>query len=380
MGNDNAVSPEPTAPESENNNNHIPPSEKVQNEVFVDDIKTPLGGVDKCKKHKVENKTEVNEHEKLKLEHNLLMVQHNILLEQNNTMQYQLKSLKETEHEHQKLKHNTLVKQLKSKVECPVCYEVPKRIPIPVCPNGHIVCQTCKRDDCPMCREPMQEGARSLLAATIVDNFLHNCDYTLYGCKVIQVKHAEIVKHLDICSYRFHSNGWKNLSAIAGIKLRTKGCFKNGFKDLGVKFSPVTSFYDYEKMDVWRKKVMWPPNAIQFNDTIFFLYVIADIYGTGMWKFIVEWGERDSNDIDDMFNFDNEDYMASIDVFKPGDNSGCTRHFHMQRRSGMLNENEQLILTLDESQMQGLFLDKVFAVSVNIGFVRDAIGGMSIRL
>jgi len=329
MWSNNSIFGNPAARPSEDNNNHVPASEHNQNEVSVDN----------CKRRKVDHELE------------------------------QLK-----------LKHNSFVENLKSKVECPVCYEVPKRTPIPVCRNGHIICQTCKRDDCPMCREPMQEGARSLLAATIVGNFLHDCDYTLYGCNVIQVNHADIVKHLDTCSYRFHGKGWKNLSEISGIKLRTRvrGFFMhsmwewNGFKDLGVKFSPVTSFYNYGKMDAWRKKVIWPPNAIEFNGTIFFLYVIAASFGngSGMWQFIVEWGNRESTNIDDY-----EDYTASIEVFKPGDNSGCTRHFHMQRRSGMLDENKQLILTLGNSEMKGLFLDTVFAVSVKIGFVKDVVGG-----
>ena len=39
-----------------------------------------------------------------------------------------------------KIKHEDLVKKLRDKVECPVCFEVPRRAPVPICPNGHVVC------------------------------------------------------------------------------------------------------------------------------------------------------------------------------------------------------------------------------------------------
>jgi len=322
-----------------------------------------LSSVDENKKLKMDSK----EHTQLKLKYNVLEEQNNTLLKQNKSLLDQLKSKGQvtvTEHEKLKEKHNTFVEQLKGKVECPVCYEVPKRTPIPVCPNGHIVCQKCRQESCPMCREPMKE-ARSLVAATVVENLLHNCDYIVYGCKIIQANHSDILNHLDICPYRPYPNAWKKLSEVAGIKLRGK------FVDLGLKFSPVTSFYDFEEMDRVRKKVMWPPNPIQFDGTIFFLNVIADV-DCGIWRFIVEGGDGNSTWRDEL----RTKYMASIEVFKPGDNSGCRRHFHMHRSTGRFDNNQQHFLTLDDTQMQGLFLEKKFAVSVEIGFVRDLIGKM----
>ena len=38
-----------------------------------------------------------------------------------------------------------LQESLRARVECPVCYEVPTSGPLPVCPNGHIVCRKCNR-------------------------------------------------------------------------------------------------------------------------------------------------------------------------------------------------------------------------------------------
>ena len=64
-------------------------------------------------------------------------------------------------------KYEDLVKKLRDKVipastfiatplppqvECPVCFDIPRKAPIPVCPNGHVVCVRCVRGECPTCR------------------------------------------------------------------------------------------------------------------------------------------------------------------------------------------------------------------------------------
>ena len=38
-------------------------------------------------------------------------------------------------------KYEDLVEKLRDKVECPVCFGIPKKAPVPVCPNGHVVCE-----------------------------------------------------------------------------------------------------------------------------------------------------------------------------------------------------------------------------------------------
>ena len=53
---------------------------------------------------------------------------------------------------HKVRRQNLLIQKLKDKLECPVCLDVPRNAPVPVCLNGHFVCQKCKRDSCPSCR------------------------------------------------------------------------------------------------------------------------------------------------------------------------------------------------------------------------------------
>merc|ERR1719470_221816 len=44
-------------------------------------------------------------------------------------------------------KHDKICNQLKDKLECPVCLEIPRTGPVYICPNGHFVCK--KTEACP---------------------------------------------------------------------------------------------------------------------------------------------------------------------------------------------------------------------------------------
>ena len=62
----------------------------------------------------------------------------------------------------------TMMREVRAKMECPVCLTIPRNGPPPCCPRGHIVCTGCFEQireghgGCPTCREPMGEG-KSLL-------------------------------------------------------------------------------------------------------------------------------------------------------------------------------------------------------------------------
>ena len=70
-------------------------------------------------------------------------------------------------------KQDHFLHQLKDKIECPVCMDIPRSNPA-VCPNGHFVCQKCKSDVCHTCRTAMGPG-KSLLVTTILENIDHKC-------------------------------------------------------------------------------------------------------------------------------------------------------------------------------------------------------------
>jgi len=90
-------------------------------------------------------------------------------------------------------------KRLRSRVECPVCYEVPTSGPLPVCRNGHTSCPQCKRYSCPVCRVPMTDAV-SLLASTIIENIDHKCPHE--GCSHPMMHFEQLNTHKAECSYR----------------------------------------------------------------------------------------------------------------------------------------------------------------------------------
>jgi len=73
-------------------------------------------------------------------------------------------------------KQKKFIGELADKFECPVCMEVPRRGPVPVCPNGHFVCSHCVTETCPSCRVVMGEG-KSLISQTILENIDHKCRF-----------------------------------------------------------------------------------------------------------------------------------------------------------------------------------------------------------
>merc|ERR1712059_35149 len=95
-------------------------------------------------------------------------------------------------------KYEDLVGKLRDKVECPVCLDVPKKAPIPVCPNGHVVCLRCVREECPTCRARMEQG-RSTLAVTVIENIEHQCENE--GCGE-SYPLADLAGHEGQCCHR----------------------------------------------------------------------------------------------------------------------------------------------------------------------------------
>jgi len=129
------------------------------------------------------------------------MAAHNSLLElENKDLKRKLEEQKHLldSNERKRKKQDLLLRQMKEKVECPVCMEIPRSGPVPVCPNGHFVCQNCRADFCHTCRTNMGNG-KSLLASTLLENIDHRCKFM--GCDVALALN-EIQDHETICPNR----------------------------------------------------------------------------------------------------------------------------------------------------------------------------------
>merc|ERR1719186_1073797 len=108
----------------------------------------------------------------------------------------------------------TIVDKLKEKIECPVCMEIPRAGPVPVCPNGHLVCQECNRGTtCPTCRVRMGTG-NSILATTIIENIEHKCKFV--DCDDYFPVDA-VEEHIKVCPHRSVSCPYGNCEAKVSL-------------------------------------------------------------------------------------------------------------------------------------------------------------------
>eukprot|EP00092_Neocalanus_flemingeri_P027803 GFUD01030182.1.p1 GENE.GFUD01030182.1~~GFUD01030182.1.p1 ORF type:complete len:285 (+),score=53.40 GFUD01030182.1:97-951(+) len=189
-------------------------------------------------------------------------------------------NLYETKIEEQK----HLLQQLKDKIECPVCMEVPRSGPVPVCPNGHFVCKKCKTDACPTCRTAMGSG-KSLLAATILEKVEHRCNSE--DCEE-QFALKDIYEHEKVCPYRivscpdFDCTERVSLAKLVDHLRKSNEC-------CGEEAAPLGALDDWNSrnftiVDAFQKNLTWIMNMYDYAGETFAVFpVIID----GDYYFVV---------------------------------------------------------------------------------------------
>ena len=88
-------------------------------------------------------------------------------------------------------------------LECPVCLQIPREVPVAACPEGHLVCKTCRVNvtSCPTCRRPMTEDGTNTLANKMIEEIPHPCKYSQFGCE-IKRRLIELEEHEASCPER----------------------------------------------------------------------------------------------------------------------------------------------------------------------------------
>ena len=162
----------------------------------------------------------------------------NTIAEKNQLLEEQSKKLESELRNNTKLKNennwlNKTLEEMRERVECQVCLLLPQSGPVPMCPNGHFICTSCKgrrrqegKDDCPTCKEPLGE-IKSLLAKTVIENVKHECD--LEGCKKM-IDHSEIKNHKKMCEFRLVRCPGENCEVMLAFNLameHIRGCKDN---------------------------------------------------------------------------------------------------------------------------------------------------------
>ena len=139
------------------------------------------------------------------------------------------------------------ISELKSLIECIVCYEVQRQGYIYHCENGHNVCAKCKSSlqKCPMGRCRYLGNSRNLTAEKLRNNrdMQFPCQYAENGCEIVQ-KETELDIHELECSFRMikcsygcgkilESQDYPTHKSIYHIKCKNKlkGCNFNGTFD-----------------------------------------------------------------------------------------------------------------------------------------------------
>ena len=92
---------------------------------------------------------------------------------------------------------------LASMLECPVCLKVPRDLPIPSCPAGHIICKSCRTSvtTCPTCRRVLTPDGINSVVGSLIENVPHKCKFEVHGCQFKDVL-GELKKHEATCIER----------------------------------------------------------------------------------------------------------------------------------------------------------------------------------
>ena len=123
-------------------------------------------------------------------------------------------------------------------LECPVCYKIPRELPISCCEAGHIICQSCRERvaNCPTCRGSLDSNITSSLAGKQIMFVKHKCKFSFYGCET-KMKLDQIIVHEETCPERAVTcPGTKCNDEVQMRKfnehVRKKGCSRCAFPNV----------------------------------------------------------------------------------------------------------------------------------------------------
>ena len=96
----------------------------------------------------------------------------------------------------------TFEEQILDILKCPVCYLVPRAVPVATCVVGHAVCEDCRPRlvHCPTCRGPFVVASNTILNK-ICEIVPHYCKYRTFGCNT-KLTSDEIKHHETECPER----------------------------------------------------------------------------------------------------------------------------------------------------------------------------------
>ena len=163
---------------------------------------------------------------------------------------------------------------ISEELQCPVCLLIPREVPIPACPAGHIVCKECRVNvtTCPTCRRPMSGDGTNTLANKMIERVPHPCKY---GCQVKNYL-KEIKEHEKRCterSVKCPHLGCKEMVQVINYQqhaMSSKNCNIYPNNILLRKFTSV--FYKRDYDSTTHVVVDWHMRAFQDRGKIFYFH------------------------------------------------------------------------------------------------------------
>jgi len=109
--------------------------------------------------------------------------------------------------------------KIESQLECPVCFNIPRDLPVPSCPSGHIVCIPCKKRvlDCPTCRQPLPENSTNSVVGALIEQVHHKCKYSDQGCE-LKMMLKDLVTHEKQCPDRTFKCPYSGCTQFVNLK------------------------------------------------------------------------------------------------------------------------------------------------------------------
>ena len=197
---------------------------------------------------------------------------------------------------------NTLVNEMKGRVECQVCFLLPKQGPVPMCPNGHFICSDCKarnrqegKVNCPTCKEPLGE-IKSLLAKTVIDNVMHECD--LEGCQEM-IHLSGYKRHQDRCEFRLvlcpgSGRTCNKFVAFSEVEIHISSCLDmvKGFSTLSEKG---VVYKKSDRLVATQNQIsFWQTTTIKQNNATFF-FKMRKLANSYQMEVVMKGSESDCN-------------------------------------------------------------------------------------
>ena len=213
-------------------------------------------------------------------------------------------------------RYEDLVGKLRDRVECPVCMEVPKTAPIYVCSNGHVVCVSCVRNTCPVCRTRMVRK-NNILALTVVKNIEHQCKDCYQD-----LDFESLIQHQKECEHRLVKCPdlyCDNMISLSSVKDHVvNGCV--GKATIHENIMPCNFYYSMDSPIPVGMEFTCNLKGVYFEEKMFLLKITRrQLDGRNIWVFYVQMNgnaEATSN------------FGATILVFQPKDSSGEGKHFY----------------------------------------------------